>query len=279
MKMNEFITFDEGYKVPEINQNSEMRRIGEIRKNNFGSDVEIVEYYSYDNITVKVTNQLSTGEIVSCILYNKTGDSFMKGKIESPLEPRSYGVGYIGIGPYSIKNNRIYYNRWMEMLRRCYSNKVHERLPGYTECYVNIYFHNFQNFCYWCDCSYYEVPGERMCLDKDILYYGNKEYSPTTCIFVPNKINTLFLINKSTHDDTLPLGVHYDKARNKYGVKVKIDCKSKFVGRYNTKKEAAYAYKNAKEDEIKRNALIYQPYLPPAIFEILMNYQIPIINI
>ena len=57
----------------------------------------------------------------------------------------------------------------------------------------------------WIENNYYEVSGEKMCLDKDILCKGNKIYSRETCIFVPSRINTLFIkCNKSRGKD--PIG-------------------------------------------------------------------------
>ena len=55
-----------------------------------------------------------------------------------------------------------------------------------------------------------------MCLDKDILYKGNKEYAPDKCIFVPERINKLFLKNDADRGD-LPIGVTYHKNK-KYTV-------------------------------------------------------------
>lgn len=42
-------------------------------------------------------------------------------------------------------------------------------------------------------------------LDKDILVAGNKIYSPETCLFVPNRINSLLIRGVKT--GPLPLGV------------------------------------------------------------------------
>ena len=47
------------------------------------------------------------------------------------------------------------------------------------------------------------------------LVHGNKIYSPSTCIFVPQRINTLF-VKKDMNRGDLPIGVHWDKSRNKY---------------------------------------------------------------
>ena len=84
------------------------------------------------------------------------------------------------------------YNIYHDMLKRCYYPKYQERYPTYKGCKVEDYLLNFQHMGEWIDDNYYEIPGEKMCLDKDILCKGNKMYSRDTCIFVPNRINVLF---------------------------------------------------------------------------------------
>lgn len=41
-------------------------------------------------------------------------------------------------------------------------------------------------FFSWLDANYYEVDGEQMDIDKDILQYGNKQYHPDLCLIVPH---------------------------------------------------------------------------------------------
>ena len=49
-----------------------------------------------------------------------------------------------------------------------------------------------QIFSDWSDENKYKC-GERLHIYKDILYPGNKIYSPDTCILVPQRINLLFM--------------------------------------------------------------------------------------
>ena len=74
---------------------------------------------------------------------------------------------------------------------------------------------NFQNFAEWYEKNYYEIPGEIMCLDKDILIKRNKTYSPETCVFVSNRINNLFVKNDYNRGE-YPIGVNLYKRTNKY---------------------------------------------------------------
>jgi hypothetical protein len=60
-------------------------------------------------------------------------------------------------------------------------------------------------------------------LDKDILVVGNRVYSPETCIFVPTRINNLFVTRESLRGD-YPLGVKLSKCKkNMYTGYVRVN--------------------------------------------------------
>ncbi len=82
-----------------------------------------------------------------------------------------------------------FYRAWSGMLRRGYSAQYKEKHPTYKDVTVCKEWHLFSNFKKWME----EQPWEGMCLDKDLLVKGNKEYSPSTCAFVPNRVNTLLI--------------------------------------------------------------------------------------
>ena len=52
-------------------------------------------------------------------------------------------------------------------------------------------------------------------LDKDIKIRGNKDYSADACLFVPSKINSLFLISNSAQGDCPP-GVSLNREKMMY---------------------------------------------------------------
>ena len=163
-------------------------RTGEKGVNTFGSEMIIVEYRKRKDIDVYFPQYNWTFE-------HATYQSFKNGNIKCPYEHSVYGVGYIGEGKYKVnenrKNTRVY-KTWQSMLERCYNEKCQEKNPTYKNCSVTDEWHNFQNFAEWFYDNYYEIEGERMHLDKDILLKHNKIYSPDTCIFVPQTINSLF---------------------------------------------------------------------------------------
>lgn len=118
-----------------------------------------------------------------------------KGNVRNVYDRNLFNVGYLGEGIYKSKVNRkntTQYNAWQNMLRRCYNESYQEKHPTYIGCEVIKEWHNFQNFTKWYDENYYEIEGQIMDLDKDIMVIGNKIYSPETYLFVPQSINKLF---------------------------------------------------------------------------------------
>lgn len=199
-------------------------------------------------------------------------------KIRCPYEPRVYGVGYIGEGPYKSKENDIMtkqYSIWSKMLRRCYET-FNTTNPSYEDCYVCEEWLNFQNFAYWYDNNYYEIDNERMEIDKDILYKGNKVYSPETCIIVTQRINSLFIKCNGIRGE-YPIGVSKSINKKKYEAACQIDKGArKHLGSYNTPEEAFYAYKEYKEKYIKEVADEYKEVIPYTLYEAMYNYEVEI---
>ena len=122
----------------------------------------------------------------------------------------------MGEGKYKVSiNGKLTdeYKIWYNMLDRCYDSKFQKREPTYKGCKVEDYLLNFQHMGEWIEKNYYEVHGEVMHLDKDILCKGNKIYSRDTCIFVPKRINSLFVkCDKSRGKD--PIGVDQSPSGN-----------------------------------------------------------------
>ena len=81
------------------------------------------------------------------------------------------------------------YNTWSSMLTRCYSENYHKLQPTYIGCSVCEEWHNFDVFCEWFAQNYKD--GYQ--LDKDLLQQGNKMYSPKTCVFLTQRINSLLI--------------------------------------------------------------------------------------
>ena len=244
-------------------------RIGETSYNFQGLKMEIIEYFNIYDITVKFEN----GFVAKHRRYRE----FIKGNIKNLLHPTVCNIGYIGVGEYKSSYNgksTIAYIKWREMIRRCYDEQELIEHPTYEPCIVCEEWYNFQNFAKWFYENYYTIPGEKMHLDKDILFKGNKLYSPKTCCIVPQQINYLFLKSDATRGKYL-IGVHFEKDTNKYVAECRrMNTRNKRIGRFNTELEAFYKYKEVKEQEIKDVANFYKDYIPEKVYNAMMHYEV-----
>lgn len=250
-------------------------RTGEKGINNFGSEMIIVEYKNRIDIDVYFPKYDWT---VKGVRY----DNFKKGSIKCPYEKRTYGIGYLGEGEYKAwennKDTRVY-KTWHSMIQRCYDEKFHEKYPTYIGCTVDKHWLNYQNFAKWYEENYYEIEGEIMNLDKDILVKHNKIYSPDTCIFVPQAINNLFVkCDKSRGEYSIGVNPH----GNKYRVRCRLinpktgKSKDKHLGLYDTQEKAFEIYKYYKEKNIKQIADYYFGRIPTKLYNALYEYEVEI---
>ena len=180
------------------------------------------------------------------------------------------GVGYLGSSDVDYKSKS--YLRWSDMLQRCYNAKLHERSPRYIGCEVCEEWKNYSNFKVWWD---EHKPNCNADLDKDILFKGNKLYSPETCVFVPHEINTLFVNNNGNRGD-LPVGAYYDKERGKYRANMTFMGRSIKLGTFETAEEAFTRYKVYKEDFIKDIAEQYKDKIPQKAYQAMLNWRVEI---
>ena len=254
---------------------SKINRVGEENINNFGSKMKIIEYRTNKDIDVYFPEYDWTAK-------NTRYDVFKKGKIKCPYEKRYYGVGYIGEGKYKVwengKNTKCY-KTWHNMLNRCYDEKFHEKYPTYIGCEVDKNWHNFQNFAEWYYNNYYEIEGGKMCLDKDILYKHNKVYSPKTCIFVPQTINSLFVKRDNDRGESV-IGTSLKNGR------YRVQCwsfdpetgksKQEYFGYYDSQEKAFEIYKYYKEKNIKQVADYYKDKIPEKLYDGMYSYKVEI---
>jgi hypothetical protein len=94
-----------------------------------------------------------------------------------------HGVG-INDADYKSLKRCPFYKRWVNLIGRCYGG--HE--PDYEDCSVCEDWLTFSKFRAWMETQKWR--GQE--LDKDILVFGNKIYSPETCVFIPMPLNKLF---------------------------------------------------------------------------------------
>jgi len=240
--------------------------IGMTNKNSFGTEMKIVDYIDRHKVLIEFQDEYK---------YQKYVDmgNFRKGVATNPYDKTVLNVGYIGDGIYSKEKDKECYICWHNILTRCFDLKYKEKYPTYQDiCIVNEWL-NFQTFAKWYYDNIYYVPNERMEIDKDILFKNNKVYSPDKCIFVPRRINSLLINNKSIRGE-YPVGVDMHKG------KLRARCNtlngSVFIGHYSTPESAFKAYKKFKENYIKKVADEYKEKIPDVLYRALYNFEIEV---
>lgn len=138
-----------------------------------------------------------------------------------------------------------YYQRWKSMLKRCYSNKYKDKNKTYLDCSVASEWLTFSNFREWM----HQQDWEGMELDKDLLFVGNKIYSPATCAFVPSYINK-FTTAADKSRGNHPIGVYYSASRNKFRAECRdpISGKAINLGDFKCASDAHNAWKKKKNE-------------------------------
>lgn len=233
-------------------------RIGEENINTQNCKMKIIEYRNAEDIDVRFED--------GTVVKNKQYYSFKRGSIKNPFYPSVCNIGYIGNAICKDKNGKPFksYSVWVDMINRCYNEKYRWNNKSYDDCSVCEDWHCYENFKKWFDENYYEITDEAICLDKDILVNGNKIYSPSTCIFVPQRINSLFV--KSSYSK----GVFKRSSCKKYIASYR----GKSLGYYNTFQEAFETYKEYKEQHIKQVADEYRDLIPKKLYDAMYRFEV-----
>lgn len=194
-----------------------------------------------------------------------------QGKLEPP---KVYTVGYNsavrGISGYPTRGGDGYkilreYDHWRRMLQRSYDLKWKNLHPTYEECFVNNVWWDYQDFGPWYSSVKYKT--DESDLDKDLLMYGNKEYGPETCVFLPEKINKAIVLKgcmASWHnrDDCY-----------------EFNCNGKYLGRSESNPLALQdAWMKEKLGHIQNLANFYKDVLDPRAYDALINFKIEVID-
>lgn len=256
------------FKSGNIDHVDYTERIGKTKINNFGNLATVIDYIDSRNVYIEFEN----GYKSKCIWC-----AFIKGSFVSPYCKTVFRVGYLGEGKYLTTDR--WYTFWTGFIQRVHYKK-HKSREHYKSVSINKDWYNYQNFAKWADENYYEIPNHQMQIDKDILFKNNKEYSPDTCIFVPQIINVLFTKSDKARGD-LPIGVYWFKEGKNYRAQCSYvdnngELKNKYLGGHGNPKDAYLAYKRFKESHIKEIADRYKEYIPDNLYKALYEYQVDI---
>lgn len=237
-----------------------------------GYEIVIIEYNGALDVTIQFQDEYKA------ILEHRQYADCRKGLIKNPYCKNVYGQGFIGQGKYKSSINKKEtdeYREWYGIMIRGFDKEFKKKNPTYKDVIVDERFYCFQDYGYWREHNYYEIEGEKMQLDKDILFKGNKIYSPDACIFVPQRINNLFTKSDVARGNC-PIGVSYHKPTNKYIVYCKTLYNNKYLGLYNTSEEGFQAYKTFKETYIKEVADNYKDRIPQELYEAMYNWKVEV---
>ena len=179
-------------------------------------------------------------------LLQRKANLVFEGQI--PMSKLVYNVGINDV-KFGKRDNKVAYQTWQDMLGRCFDKGLKNKNPTYLEVTCCKEWLRFSSFLVGFKGHYKE--GGR--LDKDLLIYNNKIYSPDTCIFVSPIVNS-FCISKGR--SKLPLGVIYNRYTYKntskglskpYRASIRKHGKpTKSLGQYENINEAHRAWQKAK---------------------------------
>lgn len=245
-----------------------------------------MENYNHQNLHMMIKNYYGVRkvDVIFDDGFIKTTDykSFVKGTVRNDnyVVPTVANIGFIG-KRYKLKDYPKICRSWRNMLNRCASTKYKELHPTYRDVTCDDEWLEFDNYCEWVlqQENYNVLNGTEWAPDKDILYKGNKIYSPDTVCLVPQNVNKLFLKHDNAHGD-LPIGVTLDKnaKTNKYVARCNNPLGKNLSKHCHTIDEAFMTYKCKKEEIIKQVAAVEynKGTITKRCYEAMMNYQVEI---
>ena len=138
-----------------------------------------------------------------------------------------------------------FYTSWAGMLKRCYSQRYHEKFPTYVGCLVCDEWLTFSKFKLWMETQDWQ--GQH--LDKDILIQDNKIYSPQTCVFVSGGLNSFMLSNDKIRGKYL-IGVYSPINSEKFLAQCKnpFTKNTEYLGSFTDQYEAHEAWRKHKHE-------------------------------
>ena len=182
--------------------------------------------------------------------------------------------------PYiTLKSGKRAYEIWYGIYNRCYCHD--DVYDGSFMC--DLWKNDKDAFVEWWSAEYYEIPGESMAVDKDLLFPDNKEYCPEKCCILPQTLNTM-LSNCKKHrlpkwkksKMSLPLGVRYDISKDMYYGEIKPFGYDEIVRLrdWNTPEEAFAEYKRHKQADIMIMADKYKSRVPKKVYDALLKVDV-----
>lgn len=150
-----------------------------------------------------------------------------------------FGVGVCDIAGVASAENKPYYRKWSDMLKRCYSEKyleINKSYKGHAVCDEWLLFSNFKRWMVRQDWK-----GKH--LDKDLLHPGNKVYRPEACLFITQEINKA-IINKKPNP-------YFCNKRKVFMAQIGMNGKKIHLGCFKSRQDAIKKYNEKKKEYIE----------------------------
>jgi len=223
--------------------------------------IVVGDTYDTNLYGVVVVSKFIKGIILK-VVFKETGyetttslDRLRGGNIVDPIQKSQNTPKTVGVGLYdwwviedtlTTADKRKMYLLWWNLLTRCYDELSLVKHPTYRGCSVCEEWLTFSVFRSWVLTQDWRGND----LDKDILYKGNKLYSPDTCVYVTNVVNCFSNITKSNDVSTTLIGSYYRESSGKYlsSVSNPFTHKQEFLGSFSTDVEAHLAWKKRKHE-------------------------------
>lgn len=171
------------------------------------------------------------------------------------------------------------YEIWNSMIKRAGSRMANtHKTSTYQNCTICSSWESYDNFYEWVTSQIgfnsKDEAGKCYALDKDILFKGNKHYSPETCVFVPREINNFYTTRKRHRGDCL---IGTTKKNSGFQVSLNLgNGKSNYFGVYESNIDAFNKYKIVKESYAKQLAIKWTGLVDPRVIDALNNFTVNI---
>lgn len=236
--------------------------LGKSFVSNHGEKYTVVDYVDSHRVAIKFEDGL---------IYWSSSNSIKAGRIINLNRITTCGRGFIGDGqhtPTILGVKTLAYVKWQSMFNRVYGIR-RKANACYDDCSVDTRWNNFQTFAEWFTTksqSFNTSYTGEICLDKDLLCIGSKEYSPDTCCLLPVEINVASKVST---------GFYYDNDRQKFCVDLTTlngVRKNERLGRFSNEDIALNVYSEAKDKYMVYLADKFKEYLSDDAYEALLDF-------
>jgi hypothetical protein len=226
---------------------------------------------------VVVNYNNATDVVVQCVedgyITTTSAREIRLGNVRNPFYRQVAGIGFVGVGKYSVKNSIICYQKWSGMLHRVYDEKrKNYQWYGGRGVKVCDTWHNYQKFAEW----FYSQPNfmvKNIELDKDILDREAKLYSSRTCTLVPQEVNKAVMAG-SVGSGLLSGVAKTNNKTNTYRARCYINGKMNNIGVYGNELQAHIAYVICKEEYVRSLAYKYKEDITESAYKALIDWSV-----